>query len=157
MKKFDCLIGVLIALFVILFSFVTTNAIAQTTEGLSGSKIRAVTGDTVWVLLNHIKADKREEFEKFIHEIFWPKAANLDETDQQVFRQTRVLHPVEMNKDSTYTYVFLMDPVIPGKNYEILDLLKKMYSEEQAKEYYDKFDECYVGPQTWYKLIQSQH
>lgn len=51
-------------------------------------------GDTVWVIVNHIKADKRQDFERFVHEIFWPMAKKLKAEDQRLFRQTRVLHPV---------------------------------------------------------------
>lgn len=149
--------GVLMALFIMILLFSNTRVKAQTTEDLSGSTIRAAKGDTVWVLLNHIKHDKRQQFEKFIHEIFWPKAAILEPSDQQAFRQTRVLHPVKMNKDSTYTYIFLMDPLIPNKSYKILNFLKKMYGEEKANKYYAMFKECYASPQTGYVVVQSQY
>jgi hypothetical protein len=62
-----------------------------------------------------------------------------------------------MNKDSTYTYVFLMDPVIPKGEYEILVYLKKMYGEEKAKEYYKMFDESLISPQEQYIVVQSQY
>lgn len=116
---------------------------------------RATEGNTVWVLLNHVKPDKRKQFEKFIHEIFWPTAEKLEPADQQVFRQTRVLHPVKPNEDGTYTYVFLMDPLIPDADYSILNYLKKMYGEEKANEYYKMFTESLNRPQEGYKVIQS--
>jgi hypothetical protein len=147
--------------FILLFAFsifvINQDQNAQATNDLSGSMIRAAKGDTVWVLLNHIKADKCEQFEKFVHEILWPVALKLDAIDQKVAKQTRVLHPVEMNKDSTYTYIFLMDPVIPGASYEVIYYLKKGYGEEKAKEYSKMFEECYASPQVGYTLIQSQH
>lgn len=130
---------------------------AQTTKDQPGSTMRAAKGDTVWVLLNHIKTDKCEQFEKFVHEIFWGEATRLDPASQQAFQQTRVLHPVEMNKDSTYTYIFLMDPVITGRSYKISYYLKKMYSEEKAKEYGKMLNDCYASPQTGYTVVQSQH
>ena len=73
------------------------------------------------------------------------------------FKQTRVLHPIEMNKDSTYTYVFLMDPVVPKTSYSILYLLSKMYTEEKAKEYYELYIETLNVPQERYAFIQSQY
>ena len=118
---------------------------------------RATEGNTVWVLLNHVKPDKRKQFEKFIHEIFWPEAEKLEPADQQVFGQTRVLHPVESNEDGTYTYVFLMDPLITDADYSILNYLKKMYDEEKANEYYKMFTESLNRPQEGYKVIQSQY
>ena len=118
---------------------------------------RAVKGDTVWVLLNHIKHDKKEQFEKFIHEIFRPKAAELKQNDQQAFKQTRVMHPAKMNEDGTYTYIFIMDPLITNTNYNIQDFLNKMYNEEEANKYFEMFEECYAAPQTEYVVIQSEY
>lgn len=157
MKKMFYFLGTCIVLLILTTYLTMSDLKAQIEIDLSGANIRAVEGDTVWVLLNHIKHDKHQQFEKFIHEIFWPKAAKLKPDDQQTFKQTRVLRPVEMNKDSTYTYVFLMDPVIPNTSYFILNFLKKMYSEEKAEEYYKMFEECYASPQSGYTLIQTKY
>ena len=157
MKRFIYFTMVFILLFVFSIVLINTDQKAHATKDLTGSSVRAAKGDTVWVLLNHIKADKCEQFEKFVHEILWPVALKLDAIDQKVAKQTRVLHPVEMNEDSTYTYVFLMDPAIPNANYQVMYYLKKGYGEEKAKEYSKMFEECYANPQVGYTLIQSQH
>ena len=157
MKRFIYFTVFFILLFIFTILIINTDQKAQTTNVLPGSTMRAAKGDTVWVLLNHIKADKCEQFEKFVHEILWPTANKLEPADQQVAKQTRVLHPVEMNEDSTYTYVFLMDPAIPNANYQVMYYLKKGYGEEKAKEYSKMFEECYASPQVGYTLIQSQH
>ena len=156
MKRFIYFTVFFILLFVFSIFIINPGQKAATSNDLSGSLIRAAEGDTVWVLLNHIKADEREQFEKFVHEILWPVALKLDVIDQKVAKQTRVLHPIEMNKDSTYTYVFLMDPAIPNANYQVMYYLKKGYGEEKAKEYSKMFEECYARPQVGYMLIQSQ-
>lgn len=157
MKKIMFFVGMFIALVIFVVFMSISDQKAQTSKVLSGSTLRAAKGDTVWVLLNQIKADKREQFEKFVHEILWPVALKLDPIDQKVAKQTRVLHPIEMNEDSTYTYVFLMDPVIPNANYQVMYYLKKGYGEEKAKEYSKMFEECFASPQIGYTLIQSQH
>jgi hypothetical protein len=157
MKRFIYFTVFFILLFVFSIFMINPDQNSQTTKDQSGLMMRASTGDTVWIFLNQIKADKREQFEKFVHEILWPVALKLDPIDQKVAKQTRVLHPVEMNKDSTYTYIFLMDPVIPGASYEVIYYLKKGYGEEKAKEYSKMFEECYASPQVGYTLIQSQH
>ncbi len=143
-------------LFTLMSLLIVTDTEAQTGEDMTFVKKRAAEGDTVWVLLNHIKYDKRQQFEKFIDETFWPKAATLDAGDQMVFRQTRVLYPAKMNNDSTYTYVFIMDPVISGEDYSIEKFLRKMYGEEKAKEYINMFEACYESPQTGYILLQTK-
>ena len=157
MKKSTYFIVTIVALILCVILLNTTEVKVKPGDDLSGANIRATQGDTVWVLLNHIKPDKRQQFEKFINEIFWPKAKTLTPDDLQAFRQTRVLHPAKMNEDSTYTYVFLMDPVIPDKNYSILDFLNKMYGEDEAKKYYRMWKDCYDSPQVGYVLIQSQY
>lgn len=157
MKKSVFTLGVFAVLLIAVFFLNTTRAKNQDEVDLSGANLRAAEGETVWVLLNHIKADKREQFEKFIHEIFWPKAVDLAPADRQAFRQTRVLHPTEPNEDGTWTYVFLMDPLIPEQSYKILYYLKKMYSEEKAKEYHKMWKESYSTPQEGYTCIQSKY
>jgi hypothetical protein len=113
------------------------------------------TGDEVWVVVNVIKADKREQFEKFVFEIFWPAAKKLSLDDQKAFKATRVLTPTQANEDGTYSYLFIMDPVIPGVDYSIEKFLIKMYGKEKAAEYGKMFDETYDRPQISYSQKQS--
>ena len=114
--------------------------------------IRAAEGEQMWVLLNHVKADKWEQHEHFVHNILMPAAEKLDPA---AFRHTRFLHPAEQNEDGTYTSVWLMDPVIEGADYNILSLLKKAYGEDKAEEYVQLWNESLVSPQVGYELIQS--
>ncbi len=114
--------------------------------------IRAAKGEQMWVLLNHVKADKWEQHEHFVHHILMPAA---EKVDPAAFRHTRFLHPAEQNEDGTYTSVWLMDPVIEGADYDILGLLTKAYGEEQAKQYVQLWEESLASPQVGYSLIQS--
>ena len=66
--------------------------------------IRATEGEKIWVLLNHIKADKLEQHKRFVHDILMPAA---EKVDPAAFRHTRYLHPAEPNEDGTFTSVFL--------------------------------------------------
>ena len=114
--------------------------------------IRAVEGERMWVLLNHVKADKWEQHRHFVHDILVPA---IEKAEPSVLRHTRVLYPAERNEDGTYTSVFLMDPVIEDADYDILSLLKKAYGEEQAEEYILLWSESLAGPQVGYDLFQS--
>jgi len=157
MKKQIGFISLIALLVAALFLLGTTKSNMQSVKETSSSLDRAAQGDTVWILLNHIKADKCQQFEKFVHDILWPIALESDPISQQVAHHTRVLHPVEMNEDSTYTYVFIMDPVIQGANYQFSYYLKKKYDEEKTKEYLKMANECFASPQTGYTVVQSQH
>ena len=160
MRKLMYFIVTLVTILICVILLNTKEVKLKPAEYPSGTKVQATEGDTMWVLLNHIKFDKQQQFEKFIHEIFWPKSVMLPDEEQQAFSHTRVLHPVKMNEDSSYTYIFIMDPVIHGVSYSFLYYLKKMYGEAQAKKYFQMLSECYLNSrieQTEYVVIQSAH
>ena len=117
---------------------------------------RSKSGETVWVIVNPVKANKKAQYERFIHEIFWPGASKLSKEEQKLFKQARVLHPTKAEKNGTYAYFFIMDPVIKGANYNIHPLLKKMYGEPKATEYYKLYTDATAGPQIQYIETQSK-
>jgi hypothetical protein len=133
------------------------DSIYGQTNTAHSQRMAAKEGDTIWVLINHVKADKKEQFEKFINEIFWPMAKKLSPAEQRVFKQTRVLYPVTPEPDGTYSYMFIMDPVIPGGNYDIDELLRKMYDPQKAEEYLKMWNDTYVRDQTRYMVVQSRY
>jgi hypothetical protein len=138
----------------------TTNASTGTTPATFTNAITrepAREGDSVWVLINHVKGDKKEQFERFVHEIFWDGAASLSQEQQRVFRQTRILHPTRQEKDGSYNYIFIMDPVLKGANYDIGKLMEKVYGKEKAAEYGKLYDEAVLKEQTSYMMVQSRH
>lgn len=114
--------------------------------------IRAHHGEGVWVVLNHVRAEKREAFEHFLHSILMPAIAHVH---PETYNAVRVLHPAKPNEDGTYTYIFLMDPVIPGGIYDISSILHEFYKPELANEYMKTWDEALVSPQIQYNLVQS--
>jgi hypothetical protein len=118
---------------------------------------RAMQGDTVIVIINPVKADKREQFEKFMHQILRAGVAKLSKKEQQAGSQVRVLHPVKAEADGTYNYQFIMDPWSRYMDNSIKDRLVKMYGEAKAGEYYQMLEDAMAGPQKQYVVIQSQH
>jgi hypothetical protein len=118
---------------------------------------RATEGDTVWVLINHIRPDKRQQFEKFIYDVLWPVVKTLSPQEQLAFRQTRFLTPTQPEADGTYSYIFFMDPVITGVDYDIDHLLKRMYSAQEVRPYEKMFLETVAREQTWNVLVQRKY
>lgn len=119
---------------------------------IRSSRLRAEPGEHVWVLLNHVKADKRDVFERFMGEIIFPAAERFE---PHVTHRTRILHPVAPNEDGTYTYVFLMDPVVADSEYQFERILERFYSPEQVKEYLQMWEDALVVPQIGYEVVQS--
>jgi hypothetical protein len=114
--------------------------------------IRASAGENVWVLLTHIKADKREAFEHFMQNILIPAA---QQAAPEVYRHVRFLRPTEPNEDGTYTYIFLPDPLLPDGEYGIVELLKQVYPAEQVTEYLQVWDDSLASPQVGYEVVQT--
>ena len=115
-------------------------------------EIRAREGQDVWVILNHVRAEKREVFEHFMHEILMPALAHIH---PETYNKTRILHPTIPNKDGTYTYIFLMDPVVPDGVYSISGILYQFYRPELADQYMKTWKEALVSPQVEYVMTQS--
>ena len=103
-----------------------------------------------------VKADKRKQYEHFVHDIFWPGASKLPIAGQRVFRQTRIMHPTKANADGSYTYLFIMDPLIKGADYDIESLIKKMYGPQQGAVHYKLFDGALAGKDIGYHVTQSK-
>ena len=95
----------------------------------------AKAGEEVHVWAYPVKADKRKQYEHFVHDIFWPGARKLPAREQQVFRQT--------------------DPMDTGGDYDIYTLIKKMYGAKQGGAYYKLFQEAVTGKDVGYTMIQS--
>ena len=114
--------------------------------------IRAHEGDDMWVVLNHIRAEKREAFEHFLHAILLPAIAHVH---PETYSKVRVLHPSLANSDGTYTYIFLMDPVVIDGQYNIGDVIYEFYQPELAKSYMKVWDESLASPQVEYDMVQS--
>ena len=141
------------ALVVVSLLFTISTAFGQTKPA---SRLMAKSGEEVWVWAYPVKADKRKQYEHFVHDIFWPGANKLPAAEQRVFRLTRVMHPAQANPDGSYTYLFIMDPLIKGADYDIQSLTRKMYGTKQGNEYLKLFDGSLAGKDVGYKVIQSK-
>lgn len=121
-----------------------------------GQAKMAKVNETVWLCTYKVKADKRQQYEHFVHDIFWKGATKLSGNERKLFSQTRVMHPEKMEKDGTYLYSFLMDPVIKNTDYDILSLIKKMYGAKKGAEYYKLFDEAITKESDYTQINMMQ-
>ena len=134
-----------------LFLILVGNINSQTTESKQG--------DPMWVILNHVKADKRQQFEKFAYKILLPaleENAKSNLTTRKMIGLTRMLEPRRANKDSSYTYIWLMDPLVKDAIYSYPGILKRVYSPEETKKYISMNNECLVSPQVAYPVKQGR-
>jgi hypothetical protein len=100
-------------------------------------------GEPVWLLLNHVKADRRAQFERFVFEALRPAGERLAPA---IPARVRVLAPTRANDDGTFTYIMLLDPVLPDEDYRLAPLLERAYGEEHAREHMRAFTDALATP-----------
>ena len=146
---------------VVIFVLVSFTAMSKSDDQSGEVKLRADEGELVWIILNHVKPDKRQQFEEFT-EIWMQTVENLikekkmDPKSAQAFKQARLLLPTKANEDGSYTYVFLADPWIEGVESRIVPWLRKAYSEEEVQKYYQMFRDSLMHPQVSYMSTQGK-
>ena len=114
-------------------------------------RTQGAAADTVWIILNHVKADHVEWFHSFLFDDLKPALA---EHKPEWLNNIRILTPLGQNADSTYTFVFMADPKI-YKNYNMSLALEPMYGKEKSGELLAKFAASLKERQTNYYQIES--
>ena len=116
--------------------------------------IKAKSGDQTMVVLNHIKFDKKDEFNNILFDEVMPayyayedSIEEKNELNDMAGESMRILLPENMNQDSTWTFVMLADPYYDGALYNIGPPLYQKYGEEGAKEVFGRWSNCFAGNQ----------
>ena len=121
-------------------------------------KVTASQGESMWVVLNHVKADKRQQFEEFVYQILLPaleEDAKNNLSSRNIIEHTRMLEPTRVNDDSSYTYIWLMDPLVKDANYGYNNILSKVYSPEETEKYISLMSESMFSSQVSYRVNQG--
>ena len=118
-------------------------------------RYRAVEEEPVMVLVNRIKADKKEVFEELIYNDIQKNSKEAGGFLAEVTSSVRILNPINPDEDGNFTYVFIMDPIIKGVDYSIESVLVQFFDEEVANEKVKLWADCYVEPQYGYSLTQN--
>jgi hypothetical protein len=158
MKNISCFKIYLISFLVFSFLPLVTPVHSQIEGKTPEASLRATEGDTVWVLLNHVKPDKKAQFEEFIEQILIPaieKLATTDSIQVKMNRQSRLLYPIKANEDGSYMYVFLLDPVVSKADYSFARIFNSLYTEKEADQFISMFEDALVVPQIGYGVIQK--
>lgn len=122
------------------------------------STMRAEKGQEVWLIINYVKDEAKADYETFMADTFFAYLQQSDNNKtQQQYRQTRYLRPADQNEDGSWTYVFLMDPVVQDGNYDILDLFTEFHPEEEAKKLMSQYGGFMARPAEMHALVQSEH
>ena len=121
------------------------------------SATRAKESEKVWVIVNFIKDEAKADYLSWMNTYFLPALSNSkDPVIQKQYQCTRWLEPLRQNSDKTWTYAFIMDPVVPNANYDIAFLLKQTYGEEKGAELSKQMESYFALPTLVYALMQSK-
>jgi hypothetical protein len=154
--------GIFVLVFGVVFVVIAFAALSLSSNPSHDVKLRADEGELVWIILNHVKPDKRQQFEEFndiMNQIFddLTKEDKFSPDEAKAIKHFRLLYPTEPNEDGSYTYVFLADPWIKGVKSNIGYWLRKKYSEEEAKKYGQMFSESLMHRQVSYMSKQGKY
>jgi hypothetical protein len=117
---------------------------------------RAQAGDTIYVVELFVRPERRRHFEDFVQEVLWPAFQHIEgSTGRPLLTHTRMLVPLHENADTSYTYTFLLDPVVAGEPYDLLALLRARYGDEEAVRQYERFTETWKRDFTARPFVQS--
>ena len=119
--------------------------------------VKAKCGDQTMVVLNHIKFDKKDEFNNILFDEVMPaynayedSIAEKNKLNDMAGDAMRILLPENMNQDSTWTFIMFADPYYDGALYNIGPPLYQKYGEEGAKEVFGRWSDCFAGNQILY-------
>jgi hypothetical protein len=113
---------------------------------------RAVPGQPVWVCIDRIKPERRDEFRRFLFEVKLPAVRAVR---PEAHASVRLLEPATPNPDGTYAFIWLMDPAMPGEDYDTSAMFAAFYGPETAAEHMRRWEDFSVGEQQFYEMIQT--
>lgn len=105
--------------------------------------VYAKNGKTM-VALNYILPHKAGQFEMLTKTVVMPA---MKRDDIEVFKSLKFLVPEEQNEDGNLTYMFIADPYLEEKNYDIFEVLVSQYGRTRAEEYFDRWISCFAYEQ----------
>ena len=96
------------------------------------------------VAINYILPQRAGQFEMLTKTVIMPA---MKREDGEVFKSLKFLVPEEQNEDGNLTYMFIADPYLEEKNYDIFEVLVSQYGRTRAEEYFDRWISCFAYEQ----------
>ena len=105
--------------------------------------VYAQNGKTM-VAINYILPQRAGQFEMLTKTVIMPA---IKREDVAVYNSLKFLAPEEQNEDGNLTYMFIADPYLEEKNYDIFEVLASQYGRARAEEYFDRWISCFAFEQ----------
>ena len=96
------------------------------------------------VAINYILPQRAGQFDMLTKTIIMPA---IKREDINVYNSLKFLVPEEQNEDGNLTYMFIADPYLEEKSYDIFEILMAQYGRSRAEEYFDRWISCFAYEQ----------
>jgi hypothetical protein len=96
------------------------------------------------VAINYILPQRAGQFEMLTKTVIMPA---MKREDAEVFNSLKFLVPEQQNDDGNLTYMFIADPYLEERNYDIFEVLVSQYGRTRAEEYFDRWISCFAYEQ----------
>ena len=96
------------------------------------------------VAINYILPQRAGQFEMLTKPVILPA---MKREDGEVFKSLKFLVPEEQNEDGNLTYMFIADPYLEERNYDIFEVLVSQYGRTRAEEYFYRWISCFAYEQ----------
>ena len=96
------------------------------------------------VAINYILPQRAGQFEMLTKTVIMPA---MKREDSEVFKSLKFLVPEDQNEDGNLTYMFIADPYLEERNYDIFEVLVSQYGRTRAEEYFDRWISCFAYEQ----------
>ena len=97
-------------------------------EGMKGEDMKheMTMNDSVMIVVNPIKADRRADYEQWLKEFWNAGMQSGDASVKRRFMAAHVVTPSAANPDGTWPYVIVLHPYFSGEDYMISSLTRKL-------------------------------
>ena len=96
------------------------------------------------VAINYILPQRAGQFEMLTKTVIMPA---IKREDINVYNSLKFLVPEEENEEGNLTYMFIADPYLEEKSYDIFEMLMAQYGRSRAEEYFDRWISCFAYEQ----------
>lgn len=96
------------------------------------------------VAINYILPQRAGQFEMLTKTVIMPA---IKREDINVYNSLKFLVPEEQNEEGNLTYMFIADPYLEEKSYDIFEILMSQYGRSRAEEYFDRWISCFAYEQ----------
>ena len=121
-----------------------------------GAAAVATAGDVVYLIEHHVQPERRVQFELFVQDVLWPAFQRSASAAGRPAPRIRLLIPEAASDDGSFPYTFVLDPIVAGESYNVLDVLREAYGAEEAQRHYGLFTATWADDFTSRRFVQSR-